>query len=179
MKIFQKPALLGTTLLLITFFSACGVQENNTVNDCFKTKKDSVDFAKLVYEKYQLDTGAKQVSFVDPSLKTMQSEAVPWDTITKYAANYDRNPILTQPGGGLNYKGFKLNATSFSQMKNNASCAQLYFRLGKKDNGDYTFMVLPMNSNNDIIQTRSLPAGQNINHDHLDPCPTVCPNNWQ
>jgi hypothetical protein len=178
MKILLRPLTVVFISASIFLLAACNETGASGPKDCFKNQKDSIDFAKAVYEKYKIAEAAKVVSFVDDHLKITQSQPVHWDTISKYAVNYDKAPILTKPDKTA-YKGFILNSASFTQFKDNVSCAQLYFRLGKKDNGEYTIMVLPMDANNAILQNRVLPPNQNLNHDHLDPCPTVCPTNWQ
>ncbi len=171
MKLLFK--ILGTFFLcsILLNFIAC---KGDPGKDCFKTKQDSLDFANAVLKKYSIEKKSLfVVKFVESSALA-PSEPVPWETINRYKESYDLKPIFKNPDS-VAYKGFILNAKSFAAFKGNPNCYQLYLRFGLKDNGEYTVMVLPMDNAKNLLQTTALPADQDLNHDHLDPCPSECP----
>jgi len=177
MKLLLKFPFAIFLFAILLSFTACN---DDSGKDCFKTKQDSLAFAKAVLKTYPNEKNLPLVvTFAERSAAIAPSEPVAWDTIDRYKRQYDQSPLLQKPGGAY-YKGFILNATSFAAFKSNANCAQLYLRLGTKDNGEYTIMVLPMDKSKNLLQSMPSPAGMNLNHDHLDPCPSECPNGtWQ
>lgn len=179
MKLLLKIFLSIFLCVILISLSACN---DNAGKDNFKTKQDSLAFAKTVFKAYPNEKNLPLVvTFAERSSEKMLSEPVAWDTIDKYKTQYDISPLLQKPGGGAYYKGFILNTASFTTFKNNTNCSQLYFRLGKNDNGEYTIMVLPMDAKRNLLQSTPVTGvGQNLNQDHLDPCPSECPNGtWQ
>ena len=182
MKLLLKIPLAVFLLTILIGFSACNEE---AARDCFKTKQDSLAFAKAVFQAYPAEKNMPlTVTFAERTAATAPSEPVSWDIINRYKEKYDLSPILVKPDG-TPYKGFILDTGSFSFFKGNNKCSQLYLRLGKKDNNEYTIMVLPMDNAGYLLQSAPVtsPGQQNLNHDHLDPCPTECPKDalgsWQ
>ncbi|MEO6540543.1 MAG: hypothetical protein ABIN74_06130, partial [Ferruginibacter sp.] len=147
--LFKIPFTIFLFAILLSF-SACN---DNSGKDCFKTKQDSLAFAKTVFMLYPIEKNVPLIVTFSERTAAAPSEPVPWDTIDRYKSQYDANPLLQKPGpGGAYYKGFILDAASFTAFKSNADCAQLYLRFGTKDNGEYTIMVLPMDKSKNLLQ---------------------------
>ncbi|MEP6675786.1 MAG: hypothetical protein ABJA78_11545 [Ferruginibacter sp.] len=169
LKLFLTLAIL-LFILIINF----GCSNNASHNIELLNKTDSLNFAESIYKKYAVK---KPLTLTFKNYKGLTpSEPVSWDIIKQYQENYDRNPQLVRPDG-VPYKGFILDGGSFTAFKNNTSCNQLYFRLGMNEHDEYTIMVLPMDRSGKVLQVERRALGQDLNHDHLDPCPDVCPTN--
>lgn len=177
MKLLLKFPFTIFLFAILLSFSACN---DDSGKGYFKTKQDSLAFAKTVFKVYPGERNVSLiVTFSENTAAAVPSQPVSWETIDRYKSQYDASPLLQKPSGAY-YKGFILDAASFAAFKSNANCAQLYLRLGTKDNGEYTIMVLPMDKSKNLLQSMPSPTGVNLNHDHLDPCPSECPNGtWQ
>lgn len=164
--------------------SSCGGEEPTTPTaDCFKTKKDSLDFVAAVIKKYPEAQGPKIGDFGYNKLKYAAppppTQPIDWAQVEEYARNYDLNPLLQ------NKKGFMINANGLNMLKGNANYKQVYLRLGKYTNtgsgvGDYTVMLIPLNATGTVLHrgVGNGTVGGLSNYDFLDPCPVVCPEDF-
>ena len=166
---------LSVSMFVLCFLSCS--KKKATEEPSFATKTDSLEFAKTVFKKYPGENKFAPVSFLKTKSGKAASEPVDWDIIKQYKENYDRHALLYSPAGKL-YKGFILDEGSLNAFKSNTRCSQLYFRLGLSNDDEYTIMVLPMDARGNILQISKAQPGQDLNQDHLDPCPDICPRNW-
>lgn len=175
----QKPfilSLLGICITCSLLYSCAGNSGKQ-----FTTKQDSLSFAQAVMEKYPGQRPA-------PVSASLQDTAVPqpyvmqpitWETVKKYQSNYDSDPQLKTPTG-LYYKGFSIDTAGYSTLIRTPAIKSLYLRLGRRDDGSYTVMILGMDAKGNIIHTITGPGtgyegDEPTNFDNLPPCPANCP----
>lgn len=171
--------------ILFTFISLCSCTNNGSgANDCFKTKEDSIAFAKNVYRIYAL--GGEEVLITASFSKNNMNAAgvekfdpVDWEYVKRYASNYIKNPLFNGT------KGFTIDERGLRLIKGNPNYKQLFIHLGKYTDdpnirNDYTLLILPMDANRKFIHkgvaNRGANESGNNNYDYLDPCPVVCPD---
>lgn len=163
--------LIPTLISMIFVITACNNQSEST---CFKTREDSLAFAKLVMEKYP-DTLPKEEMkiWVSQENKIAAAGPISWATVEAYSASHDSSPLFRI--GGQTVKGLMVDATGLNYVRglSAANYSKLYLRFGKKPDGSYTVIILPVKTNGEIEKI------DNRNYDHLDPCPTSCPTNFQ
>lgn len=180
MRHLLKSNLLYIFLLSLLGFISCN---ENTQNSCFKTKEDSIKFAKTVIAIYPETQGAKIADFGNNPNKSFGQKKfnpIDWDKVLEYAVNYDSNPLIKDK------KGFMIDQRGLSLIKANNNYSQLYLRFGKYTNSsiinnDYTVMIIPLDGESEIL-SRSAGTerqGENSNYDELDPCPRACPKGFQ
>jgi hypothetical protein len=192
-------------ILLVISFAFLNSGCNGTgSSSCFKTKEDSIVFARKVdsiYPKQISNTQLKvdslprkplEVSFAVPK-STMEKLApnarynmmpISFDDVELFARNYDHDPLLKEPGtNGRPYKGFKIDASAYSLLKRkHGGYEELYLRFGRRPSGEYTIMILPMRGNRLAYRgprDDSKRTDPDNNYDHVDPCPDRCPTDWQ
>ncbi len=142
------------------------------------SKQDSLNFANKIYESYP----DEPLTGVGTFEKRDTTKPVSWEDVELFTQIYDRHPLLRQPGqNGKPYKGFIIDSSGLAELIDKyqkKKYDRLYLRLARKDNGDYTFLILPMKGDT-LIQTRKhdKTTGDD-NYDHLDPCPDQCPTNF-
>ncbi|MFT3979691.1 MAG: hypothetical protein QM687_04420 [Ferruginibacter sp.] len=167
------PVLTLASLLLY----GCGQNDTKPL----ETKEDSLVFARSIMDKYPQE-GLHQQKPADtiPGGKGGTAEKygfspISWSTAQSYMANYDKDPQLKSPYGYY-YQGFCVDTAGMIILRQTKEIKGLFLRIGKKDNGEYTVMVLGTNASGKIIDTLSKdgdPKGTNF--DALDPCPNTCP----
>ena len=152
---------------------------NNSNNDCFKTQKDSIEFVKKVMNVYPNEF---------PSVKTESTKNIPkdvsafsavpfqgitWQTVMDYSTAHDSAPLMAI--GGVVVKGLMIDENGLTTIRGlRSQIKKIYLRFGRKSNGDYTIMLLPVDDSGNVNKTDGL-----NNYDHLDPCPTYCPKNFE
>ena len=169
-------SLLG---VCTTFFLLCSCGGNESGRQ-FATKQDSLAFAKAVMEKYP----AAEEKIVGPDTtapvkgRTFQAggmEPISWETVKKYSAGYDKYQPIKSPSG-QGYKGFSIDSAGYNMLLQNKLIKGLYLRLGRKDDGSYTIMILGLDDKGNIITTKGNANNpDDTNFDQLPPCPTDCP----
>lgn len=181
----MKKNVYQTTLLffsIVVFMTACIGNSNKDfdANKSFKSKEDSIDFAKKViaaYPEIQVPIAAefgKKNGVVPPKFN-----GIDYQNALNYASNYMNAPLIA------NKHGFLIDQTGFSILKSNSNYKQLFLCFGKFSpdqnvRDDYTIMIIPLNADTSVIYkgAGSLTQGQNSNYDYLDPCPNVCPKGF-
>lgn len=171
---------------MLSFLAGC---DGNTGSQ-FSTKQDSLSFAQAVMEKYPgLQAGSapeKLVQDTTPpaggrSFQNVGMEPITSATIEKLSGNYDKAHPLKDPKG-FYYQGFSIDPAGYAQLLKTPSIQGLYLRLGKRDDGSYTIMVLGTDKNGKLINppTAGVAARDTLtdftNFDALPPCPQDCPN---
>lgn len=176
----NKFALLQAILLIaIVTMNACQTKQGNQV---FNTKEDSVQFAKIVIEKYPNEFLELGDTSILPT-KHYGVQPIPWDTVVAYKDYYDKDPKLFNLRNEA-YKGFNIDPAGYARIMKNPNIKGIYLRLGRRTTGEYTIMLLGTDINGKIISQEEIPGPQtNLNspkdttdYDHLDPCPTNCPD---
>lgn len=170
----MKKIISTLSLVTLLFLAACNNGEDQV---CFKTQEDSLKFARAVMSKYA-DSLAKNesINWVDASQKMAAAPLaapLPWDSVVKYANAHDASPLFRI--GGNPTKGLMVDENGLNYVRglDQRNYTKLYLRFGKKSNGDYTVILLPVKPNGEIEKI------DNRNYDHLDPCPSSCPTNFE
>ncbi len=173
-------ALLPAALLLtIVMMNAC---QNKQEGKSFNSKEDSVQFAKTVIEQYPnsfLETGDTSILPTKPG----GLQPIPWDTVLAYKNYYDKDPKLFNLEN-LPYKGFNIDPDGYRRIMKNAKVKGIYLRMGRRPSGEYTIMLLGTDSSGKIVSQVEVPAlagnetspKDTTDYDHLEPCPTNCPD---
>lgn len=184
-SIFFSLAAASLMLLMLS----C---KNQQASNPFPTKADSIQFAKMVIKTYP-DWRGEQLPGPDSPGSMQPGKGIlpiSWDTVKSYQANYDADPKLYNPAK-VAYKGFRIDPAGYAVIIGNEKIQGLYLRLGKKNNGEYTIMVLGTDSTGNLVNGASTTtakmmqdssgdgngAEDDTNYDHLDPCPQNCPDN--
>lgn len=174
----------STVLSLLGLCTTCTLLFSCTGNSGkqFSNKQDSLSFAQAVMEKYpgQKPLSSPQRDTTGPDKpQPYDMQPISWETVKKYQSNYDSDPQIKTPGG-LYYKGFSIDTAGYSTLIKTTAIKSLYLRLGKRDDGSYTIMVLGMDAKGNIIHTITGPGtgyegDEPTNFDNLPPCPANCP----
>jgi hypothetical protein len=156
---------------------------NGKSGNQFNSKEDSLSFAKDVMQKYGKE-GSLLLPEQDTPLKARPllgkgMEPISWETVVKFKDYYDKDPQLfnldKQP-----YKGFSIDTAGYTMLMSNTHIKGLYLRLGRKDDGAYTIMILGTDANGQVLQTKNsllkTTGDENSNFDQVIPCPTNCPD---
>jgi hypothetical protein len=156
---------------------------NNKASQTFATKEEALHYADSIYASYPKVTRPAMANFSEfaaDSVGFTKMTEIDWDTVIKYRDNYDKTPLLYRLRDGKPYRGFRVDVDALNLIRKIGRYKQLYIRLGKKDNQEYTFMVLPLDEKGNLIQGMRRPkgTGPNDNYDHLDPCPDNCVNGF-
>ncbi len=172
-------------LILATVIICAGLLALSSCNDnsggtSFKTKEDSINFAKSVMEIYP--DSARPVarrtarSMAADSVSPEAMIPIPWDTVVRYSELYDADSRRLLDSKGAAYKGFSIDAGGYQMLLNNAAIESIYLRLGRKDDGSFTIMVMGMDKNGKLLESSAAepPSGRS-NFDNLKPCPDICP----
>jgi hypothetical protein len=169
-------SLLGLSITCTVLYSCTGNSGKQ-----FSNKQDSLSFAQAVMQKYP---GQKPLPSVERDTtgpdkpQPYEMQPISWETVKKYQYNYDNDPQLRTPGG-LYYKGFSIDTAGYAMLLKTTEIRSLYLRLGKRDDGSYTIMVLGMDAKGNIIHTITPQTGlggdEPTNFDNLPPCPANCP----
>jgi hypothetical protein len=148
-------------------------------------KQDSLSFARDIIKLYEAEQPGRilsqqQDSIVQSTISvTGGMQPIGWDTFEKYKKYYDENPLLFNPLKQA-YKGFMVDTAGYNMLMGNTEIKGLYLRLGRKEDGAYTIMILGTNASGQVIQTSgamiNTSATDPSNFDHLNPCPQDCPD---
>jgi hypothetical protein len=171
-------------LILATLITCAGLLALSSCNDntggtSFKTKEDSINFAKSVMEIYP--DSARPV--IRRMARSMAADTVnpgmmpiPWDTLTNYVKAYNEDSRKLLNPNGKPYEGFTIDAEGYRLLLENADIQGLYLRLAKKADGSYTIIIMGTDGNGKPLQNSATPpsSGNSI-FDNLRPCPDVCP----
>lgn len=183
-KSFIRP-LVGS-FVLCSLLSSC---DSNSTKQ-FSTKQDSLAFAQAVMERYPgMEAGTAPEQLAQDtvpapaggrSFENVGMEPITAATIKNYSANYDKTHPLKDPKG-FYYQGFSIDPAGYAQLLKNPSIQGLYLRLGQRDDGSYTIMVLGTDKGGKIINPPGTLAAKDTltdftNFDALPPCPENCPN---
>jgi len=168
-------------LLLFVGYLTSGCDAGNTGQN-LNNKEDSLKFARSVMQQYGRESlllSQEQDSLPRSGEMGMDSmQPITWKTYLKYRDYYDRNPLIFNPDKTA-YKGYTIDAAGYARLMNNTAIKGLYLRLGRKDDGSYTIMILGTDASGEVLQTSdSLSTkgdGSPSNFDNILPCPTHCP----
>lgn len=160
-------------VLLLALLTACNNQNESA---CFKTREDSLAFAQAVIKMYDTATKPESVTIMERDAQKFSTTAfapLPWQSVVDFANAHDTTPLFRL--GGVPVKGLMVDATGLNYLRAlpAATYSKLYLRFGKKTDGSYTVMILPVKTNGQVEMV------DNKNYDHLDPCPSSCPTNFQ
>ncbi len=177
------PASIFCACILSLFVISC---DSNSGKQ-FENKEDSVTFAKAVLEKYSLGQPLQNASRdTTPAgevkgLKAPAMAPIDRKTILTYSLNYDKNPAMKDPAG-FYYQGFSIDTAGYGTLIKTTAIKGLYLRLGRRDDGSYTIMVLGTDKDGKIISSYTMnrndttSLGSDVtDFDALPPCPSNCP----
>lgn len=174
-RFIQKINLLITAFAVGLFLHSCQSSTSPKIN-CFKTKQDSLNFAKNVLQIYPELQGPLDVEFSREqknwAARPSGFDGIDYKWVKIYANNYDSVPLF------LDKRGFIIHEEGLSLIKNNPNYKLLYLRFGKRTSdrkvkNDYTVMILPLKSDSTFVfkGDGTLSRGTDSNYDYLDPCP--------
>lgn len=165
---------IASMLFLSLFFISC----DQGAGSISLTNTDSSNIALAYLKAHSNESNIQalaKTTFQDTTQKKFSAAAwapLPWSTVENYSFNHDQSPLMVSQGNIV--KGLMIDATGLSAVRAlPATVKKIYLRFGKKPTGEYTIMVLPVDGNNNVRKS------DNMNYDHLDPCPTYCPANFQ
>jgi hypothetical protein len=173
----NPPFVLFLFFSVAFILSSCTDQGGEGSLNCFKTKNDSIDFAKAVMSRYPGEL-PKDASFTRPistKVSADKIDPIEFNRLLMYAKYYDRAPIIKKT------RGFFIDERGMSMLKN-VKYKHLYLRFGKytddpKKSDDYTIMLIPLNADSTLVHRgpANTRESENNNYDYLDPCPEFCP----
>jgi hypothetical protein len=114
----------------------------------------------------------------DKKDRDKRNDSISFSTVMSYRDAYNQHPIMRDPQTNLIVKGFTIDAKGVQIIRDSLRYRQIYIRLGRKPNGHYTMMLLPLDANGNLVQNGTNP-GVGANYDNLEPCPDECPKNFQ
>lgn len=166
----------AATLLLCFALTQTSCSNGNDV--VFKTKDDSLKFAKAYYQKYPGENSVT-TQYRSDSAGATGFGPILWKDVLNYEAAYDKQPIIYNPAG-VALQGFAIDTTGYSMIQKNPIIKGLYLRFGRKYDGSFTIMVLGTNAKgyimtDNIAKDSTLGDGAPSNFDNIPPCPQICP----
>jgi hypothetical protein len=176
MKILTALAGVCAISLLVTFVSC-------TSGDgvILKSRADSLRFARGYFDKYPEENSLKIKYRSADSVVAKGVHPITWLEVEKYKKSYDKHPLIfSSDGKALN--GFLIDSTGYALILGNKNIKGLYLRLGKKDDGAFTIMLLGTDAKGAVIRdttyTNQGTYDTNGDFDNVLPCPTNCPPNF-
>ncbi len=170
--------VLASLLFVASVSSGCD-SGNSTQN--INSKEDSLKFARSVLQQYGREsillTQEQDSAPRSRVLGTDGMQPITWETYLKYRDYYDKNPLMFNPDKKP-YKGYSIDAAGYARLMNNPAIKGIYLRLGRKDDGSYTIMILGTDANGQVLNTSdslSADGDGDSNFDNILPCPTNCP----
>lgn len=178
-------SLAGAVLICSLLYSC----DSGSGGQQFNSKEDSLRFAQSVMQQYpgeSLGASLQQDTTGPAKGKTFQQAGpedavrpISWDTVLLYQSNYDKNPQIKSPKGYY-YQGFSIDSASYQTIIKTPSIKSLFFRLGRKNDGSYTIMVLGLDAKGNVMggdKSNKADGGPNddTNWDNTYPCPETCP----
>jgi hypothetical protein len=140
----------------------------------FKTHEDSLAFAKNYFNKYP-DENSVVTRFSSDDTTIMKGiQPITWATVTKYSGKYDVKPLIYNSAGEA-LKGYMVDSTGFSMILANKEIKGVYLRLGRKDDGAVTIMLLGLDGKNHLIKDSTGGYNGDVNFDNTLACPKICP----
>ncbi|RYF89566.1 MAG: hypothetical protein EOO03_05755 [Chitinophagaceae bacterium] len=176
-NVFQ---VLVAVCLVAGIFLSC---DSRNSTQPLNTKSDSLAFARTVMQAYGSEALMQEEQQPPAQTRNLMGadsmQPISWATFEQYKKAYDKSPkifnLQNQP-----YKGFTIDATGYSKLQGNPTIKGLYLRLGLKEDGSYTIMVLGTGASGQVLTTLdTLVTGNGddgTNYDNLRPCPSHCPD---
>ncbi|RYY69133.1 MAG: hypothetical protein EOO13_10400 [Chitinophagaceae bacterium] len=169
-------------LLAILITSSALYSCSGNSSSQFSTRQDSLSFAKAVLLKYPGQENSLSDTVPPVRSRNFQDslgmKPISPETVKMYSDNYDKDPQLKAPEGYY-YQGFTVDTAGYSMLTKIPSIKGLYLRLGKKEDGSYTIMILGLNGNGkriSAVEVNRTEADPPIpDFDQLRPCPENCP----
>lgn len=150
----------------------------------FTTKEDSLNFAKAYFNQYPEENSVK-TKLKSDSGSASAVQPLNWAEVLRYRDQYDKQPLIYNIKGDA-LKGFSVDANGYNQIKSNSFIKGLYLRLGRKDDGTFTIMLLGTDGNGKVLgenqqtQRKALKdSTEQTDYDNVEPCPANCPENFQ
>ncbi len=176
-----KHLLKVLASLLVVAFAMAGCNSGDS-SQAFRSKNDSLQFARTVMQQYGRESvllTQEQDSAPRASVMGVDSmQPITWKTYLKYKDYYDKNPLIFNPNKQA-YKGYTIDAVGYARLLNNAAIKGLYLRLGRRDDGSYTIMILGTDANGQVLSSSdslSTEGDGDSNFDNILACPTNCPS---
>ncbi len=170
--------VLALVLFVGALTASCDSGKNGPT---LTNKNDSLTFARNVMKAYGGEAILSDQQQDRPAgARTMGKDSmqpISWATYLKYKNYYDKNPLIFNPDNKA-YKGYTIDAAGYARLMSNPAIKGLYLRLGRKDDGSYTIMILGTDGSGQVLNSSdSLELGGNgdTNFDNVIPCPTNCP----
>lgn len=169
----MKKLISSLPILLLVFLAACNNQSKSTQ---FKTREDSLAFARAVISAYDTSWKPESLAVTERDVQKFSAAAfapITWQDVVDFSNSHDAAPLFRR--GGVPVKGLMVDANGLSYIRSlpAATYSKLYLRFGKKADGSYTVMLMPVRTNGQVDKV------DNKNYDHLDPCPSSCPTNFE
>ena len=165
-------ALAGIFLLCLIFtYTSC----TNGSGTIFRTKEDSLAFAKNYFEKYPGENNVRVKYGGDTTMKGLTP--ISWPTVKAYQSNYDKNPFILSPAG-VPLNGFNIDSAGYTKLLNSKNIKGLYLRFGVKSNGAFTILILGTDAKGNVMKDTirgGVGDGTGTNYDETPPCPVNCP----
>ena len=168
-------ALAGILLLCFMLtYTSC----TNGAGTTFRTKEDSLAFAKTYFEKYPGENSVR-VKYGNEDTLMKGIKPITWATVKTYQSNYDKNPFILSPTG-VPLNGFTVDSTGYAKLLNSKKIKGLYLRFGVKVDGAFTIMILGTDAKGNVMKDTinikgGVGDGTGTNYDDTPPCPTACP----
>src|SRR5688572_757978 len=133
-----------------TLAAIIGCNQQSSNSELFKTKADSIAFAKKIFEIYPEEQGPKIADFGGgkKSIKTLDN--INWSRVLEYGANYTKHPLIR------NKNGFLIDANGMNLLRSHTNYQQVFLRFGKfsddpKVLDDYTVMLIPLGAERRVL----------------------------
>ncbi len=175
-----KNLLKVLASLLVVAFATAGCNSGDSTQS-FNSKNDSLQFARSVLQQYGRESVLQsQEQDSVPRARVMgvdSMQPITWKTYLKYKDYYDQNPLIFNPDRKA-YKGYTIDAAGYTRLMNNPAIKGLYLRLGRRDDGSYTIMILGTDANGEVLITSDslrTDGDGDSNFDNILPCPINCP----
>lgn len=171
--------VLAVLFAVASVTSGC---DSRKTTESLNNKNDSLKFARSVMKAYGTESVLAEQEQEPPQKAGMMAgdsmRPISWETYVQYRDYYDKNPVLMNPDSKP-YKGYTIDASGYNKLLNNPAIKGLYLRLGRKEDGSYTIMILGTDAGGQVLTTSdTLVTGSgngDSNFDNLNPCPLNCP----
>lgn len=169
---FSIPTKMFTLLLVVIAISC-----NSGPNTVFKSKSDSLSFAKAFFDRYPDENSVRVKYRSADSVIAKGVQPISWKVVEQYQQSYDKHPLIYGLDG-LPLQGYLIDSAGYSMITQNRNIKGLYLRFGKKADSAVTIMILGTDIRGNIIRDTILSypeSGNSGDFDNIGPCPTVCP----
>lgn len=171
--------VLALLFVVVSLSIGCDSRKNGPA---LSSKNDSLAFARNVMKAYGTEnvlSGQEQERPAGARIMDKDSmQPISWATYLKYRDFYDKNPLIFNPDNKP-YKGYTIDAAGYAKLMANPAIKGLYLRLGRRDDGSYTIMILGTDASGQVLNSSdSLDLGDgggDTNFDNILPCPAHCP----